>query len=346
MLYKLERENPERSERVEIRNPAHFGLKEKDIEDFLKSRLAEIVSEDHLMLIGQERSRQEEADLLALDKKGTLYIFELKRWESNSENILQVMRYGQIFGRYSYGELGDLAKRQQKLEGSLKEKHKEYFVLEKVLEESQFNQDQVFVLVTNGIDADTISAVDFWSRKCIRIECCPYRIYDIGGTPYIQFDTFNPDGKVIPEENTQYFVVNTNKTYMENAWMDMLGNLKIGKASAYYDRKHSICIPQGSVVYLYHTQTGVIAKGITTATHKKTNYDGDEDAEFYVPLDYDWALEEKEWARKAPAAWEINKKLNTSHRFRQTVFMITKSMAEAIDSIATEKREKKIPSAG
>ena len=113
MLYKLERENSERSNKVEIRDSAYFGLKERDIENFLRSRLAEIVSEDHLMLIGQERSLQEEADLLALDKKGDLYIFELKRLESNSENILQVMRYGQIFGRYAYHELEGLARRQQ-----------------------------------------------------------------------------------------------------------------------------------------------------------------------------------------------------------------------------------------
>ena len=247
--------------------------------------------------------------------------------------------------REAYDELEELARRQQKLEGSLGEQHKEYFDLGEVLEESQFNQDQVFVLVTNGIDTATIAAVDFWSRKGIHIKCSSYRIYDINNTPYIQFDTYNQEGEVIPEENTKYFVVNTNKTYRQSAWRDMLGDLKTGKASAYYDRKHSICIPKSSVVYLYHTQTGVIAKGVTTATYKKTNYDGDEDAEYYVPLDYLWALGENEWGRKAVTAREINNKMNTSHRFRQTVFALTKLMAEAIDSISTEKRERRIPSA-
>ena len=345
MLYKLERENPEKSNKVEIREPAHFDLKERDIENFLKSRLAEIVSEDHLMLIGQERARQEEADLLALDKKGYLHIFELKRWESNSENILQVMRYGQIFGRYAYHELERLARRQQKLEGSLKEKHKEYFELREALHESQFNQNQVFVLVTNGVDADTISAADFWSKKGVNIKCSPYRIYDVNNTPYIQFDTYSPDGDVIPERNTQYFVVNTNLTYMQNAWRDMLGDFKTGKASAYYDRKNSIrYISQGSFVYLYHTQTGVIAKGVATAPYQQINYDGDEDAEFYVPIDFEWTLQQDEWDTKAVTAREINETLNTSHRFRQTVFSITKCMAEAIDFILTEKQVEKISS--
>ena len=81
----------------------------------------------------------EEADLLALDKAGVLYIFELKRWESNQENILQVMRYGQIFGRYTYKHLENLVKRRGKLDGCLKEKHKEYFDLDKELSDLDFN---------------------------------------------------------------------------------------------------------------------------------------------------------------------------------------------------------------
>ena len=249
------------------------------------------------------------------------------------------MKYGQIFGRYTYNELENLAIKRLKFEGSLKEKHKDYFSLVETLEEAQFNQDQVFVLVTNGTDSDTISAVDFWSSKGINIKCSPYRIYDIDNMPYIQFDTYIPDGGVLPEENTKYFIVNTNRTYMESAWRDMLGDYRNGKASAYYDRKHSISnISEGSIVYLYHTQTGVIAKGITTAEHQETSYDGDENEEFYVPLDLCWALAEDRWCEEAVTAREINRNLNTSHRFRKTVFMISKRMAEEIDSIFVEMK--------
>ena len=336
MLYKLNVAEIEVSTRVETKTPGFFGLKEEHIENFLKSRLSEIVSEDQLMLIGQERKRQEEADLLALDKDGILYIFELKRWKSEQENILQVMRYGQIFGRYTYEELEDLAKRQQKLDGSLKEKHKEYFGLNEELAVSVFNKDQVFVLVTNGMDKDTISAINFWSQKGVKIECSPYRIYDIGGKPYIQFDTYNPDDEVLPEENTHFFVVNTNKTYMPDAWEDML---KTSKASAYGDRKYSVCkISKGSCVFLYHTGVGVIASGVATSGYKPTAYGGDRDAEFYIPLKFRWALPDKsQWDAEAPKAWEINEKWESSYRFRQTVWAITNEMAHEIDKLAKEK---------
>ena len=336
MLYRLNTAEIESSTQVVIKTPAEFGLKEEDIENFLKSRVNEIVSEDQLMLIGQERKRQEEADLLALDKDGILYIFELKRWKSEQENILQVMRYGQIFGRYTYEELEGLARRQQQLVGSLKEKHKEYFGLNEELPSSDFNKDQVFVLVTNGMDKDTISAIKFWSQKGVKIECSPYRIYEIGREPYIQFDTFNPDGEVLPEENTNYFIVNTNRTYGPDAWKDML---KTSKASAYGNRKNSVRrISKDSCVFLYHTGVGVIASGVAASGYEATAYGDDENGEFYIPLKFRWALpDENQWNAKAPKPWEINKRWNSSYRFRQTVWAISQDMAGEIDSIARDK---------
>ena len=333
MLYELKRDDIQSSSRVDIKNPAELGFKEKDIENFVSFHLDEFVSADQLLLLGQERQGQAEADLFALDKEGTLYLFELKRWKSDSENLLQVMRYGQKFGRYTYEELEDLAKRLLEIKDDswdLAEAHKEHFDLDEKLATSKFNRDQVFVLVTNGTDSDTIDAINYWHNKGIRIECSPYRIYNIDGAPYIQFDTYNPDAETLVEENTDYFIVNTNKTYDSNAWKSMLSN---NKASAYGARKWTVWqISKSSVVYLYHKGVGVIAKGKAKETYLKNN------EEFYVPLEIDWKLEdEKEWPDKAPKAWEINREMKSGHRFRQTAFAISKKMAEVIDGLAKDK---------
>lgn len=333
MLYKLKKDDIETSSRVDITNPGKFGLIEKDIENFLSVHLEEFVSVDQLLLLGQERPFQEEADLFGLDEEGTLYLFELKRGKSNEENLLQVMRYGQRFGRYTYKELEDLAKRRLGKSDSwcLAEEHKKYFDLDEQLAKTKFNQDQVFVLVTNGTDSDTISAINYWRKRGIRIECSPYRIYSIDEVPYIQFDTYNPAAETLVEENTNYFIVNTNKTYDSNAWQSMLSN---NKASAYGARKWTVWqISKPSIVYLYHTGVGVIAKGKAKDTYRKND-----DEEFYVPLEIDWKLEdEKEWPSKAPTAREINDKMESGHRFRQTVFSISKKMAETIDELAKKK---------
>ena len=340
MLYKLDSERIESSSRVPIRSPADLGLKEKDIENFLKSRLPEVVSEDKLMLIGQERPFQEEADLLALDEGGVLYIFELKRSTSEPKNLLQVMRYGQIFGQYTYRQLENLANKQQGLDdgSALKARHKIHFDLDKELSEKEFNQDQVFVLVTNGMDSNTISAVKYWSKKGVRITCSPYRVYRIENAPYIQFDTYDPDAEVLSEENVDSYIVNTNSTFMSGAWKDMIGDCFEGKAAAYYDRKWSVCkITMNSHVYLYHNKVGIIAKGVAKSTYQKADCNGDKDEEFFVELKFDWALQEDAWPERAPTPWEINQKLRTGHRFRQTVFAINEAMAKAIDSIKTKK---------
>ena len=339
MLYELDRENPERSTRISIRSPDHFNILEKVIEDFVRFRLSETVSEDHLMLIGQERKWQEEADLLALDKEGTLYIFELKRWQSQSENILQVMRYGQILGRYTYQKLENLAKGQKIVTSSMVDEHKEHFGLKTPIDKSQFNKKQHFVLVTNGVDADTISAVDYWSTMGVKISCSPYRLYEINGKPYLQFDTFNPNGEIVVETNSQYFIVNTNSTWDEMAYRDMLGDGKTGKAAAYGSRKSAVCnIPKNSVIYLYHTTVGVIAKGKATDTFQRIDYEDDTDGEFFVPLDFEWSLDQNEWQGRAVRPSDINERLNSGHRFRQTAFAISEDVAQAIDEIAEEKR--------
>ena len=336
MLYKIKKPDIENSERMPVHVPKDVDLKEKDIENFLKSRLHEIVQEDQLFLIGQERARQEEADLLALDKNGVLYIFELKRWESQKENLLQVMRYGQIFGRYDYKKLENFAERQGWLDNkSLQDRHHEYFGLEKALSESEFNKNQVFVLVTHGLDIDTISAVEYWNRKGVKIECAPYHIYLIADEPYIQFNTYSPEHEIVVEHNTNYIIVNTNATWMEDAWESMLGE---GKASAYYDRKYSITrIKKGDLVYLYHTAVGVIAKGTAKSGYEKAAVGGDPDEEFYIPLDFSggWKLYKEKW-EMAPNAGQINRRLESRHRFRQTVFSVSKEMAETIDTIYAE----------
>ena len=337
MLWKLERDDIESSGHVRITDLASVGLTEKHLEDFLRHQLSEVVSDEHLMLLGQERAFQEEADLLALDQDGNLYIFELKRWESRPENLLQLLRYGQKFGRYTYSELEKLAQRSGDLgmHERLAEAHAREFEIAP-LSEPSFNQDQVFVLITDGTDEDTISAVDYWSSKGLNVVCMPYRVYFIEGDPYLLLQPYNPTGAATVERERQFFVVNTNRR-VDGAWASMIGDCRHGKAAAYYDAKWGIRrIPKDSTVFLYHTGTGIIAKGEATSGFQTTRFEGIDEAEFYVPLRFKWALQQDRW-EQAPTAREVNLELGTGHRFRQTVMHVGEHMATAIDKIATEK---------
>jgi hypothetical protein len=143
--------------------------------------------------------------------------------------------------------------------------------------------------------------------------------------------TADAPGAGATEEGPDIYIVNTNAREDPDAWRDMLS---APKAAAYYGSKETVArIPKGSVVYLYHTSTGVIAKGMTTDTCKKADFDGDPDAEFYVPLSLEWKLDDPNTWDRAVTASEIKHKLNAYHPFRGTAFSISDEMAAAIDDI-------------
>jgi RecB family endonuclease NucS len=125
------------------------------LENLIAINIESVISEDSLMTIFQERKSKEEPDILALDRKGDMSILELKRWESDPENLLQVLRYGQIFGQYNYEMLNNLFRKHKKDSlVELLEEHKKYFDLrrEEELRENEINRKQHFLIITDGTD--------------------------------------------------------------------------------------------------------------------------------------------------------------------------------------------------
>ncbi len=342
MLYKLDEEKLTKLERVKNMSPHEFQLLEKDIVQLYKTHLKSTYSINEIMFIGESRAFQAEADLFALDRNGVLYIFEFKRWQSQTRDILQVLRYGQIFGQYDYEDLESFARKQNDVtitkEKSLRTVHQEWFNLkqEEKLEKSRFNHDQVFVLITNSADTDTISAIDYWSKKGINIRCSPFSIYGIKGGKFIQFDFNDPRGALMQDSGTEKFIVNTCVRYCADCWADMIGDGKNGKAMAYGARASSIeNISRDSEIYLYHSGTGVIAKGRATSAPEYIKTDGQD--ECFVDLKFDWAHNDVDWHNLAVTAWEINSQLSSSHKFMNTVFRISDEMALAINGIHRRK---------
>jgi hypothetical protein len=137
-----------------------FGLDERGLQDILFRSLDRLLPDDELMLVAQSRHWQEEPDLMALDKEGNLYIFELKAWESRSENLLQALRYGQIYSIYGYEDLNRLHGKFDRSGHDLASAHKARFDVE--LEHDNFNRRQIFVVMTNGLDYRTREAIKYW----------------------------------------------------------------------------------------------------------------------------------------------------------------------------------------
>lgn len=340
MLFKINKdENKDELVRIKRVNLSSMGWVEKDLEELISNNITTLIPENQLMILAQERKRQEEADIFAIDEDGTLYIFELKRWQSNKENILQVLRYGQIFGQYSYEKLEKMFQQYSKdKEINLADKHYEYFkdTLLQKLSNNSFNKKQRFIVITDGTDIETMNAIKYWKEKGLSIDILPYRIYNIENQYIFEFNQYNPNDDVVFEEENGFFIVNTNITWSKNNYKEMLNE---GKAAGYYDRKSGIKnIRKGNIVFLYHTGVGIIAYGKATTDYLKKNINKDIDEEYYVKINFDWKIDPDNESDKAVKSYEINQALNSGHRFRLTCFSISEEIGKTIIKLAKSKK--------
>ena len=158
-----------------------FDLDERGLQGILFNSLDRLLPDEELLLISQSRQWQEEPDLMAVDERGRLYIFELKVWESRSENLLQALRYGQIFGSYDYAALDLLFQKFDQTGRSLLQAHSAAFGT--AVKEEDFNRKQVFVIITNGLDFRTRQAVRYWRSHGLEIRPWVYRVPQWQGWP-------------------------------------------------------------------------------------------------------------------------------------------------------------------
>ena len=321
MIYYLNDSNKTQLKKAKRTTLEALNWKEKDLENLIARNIESIISQDSLMTVFQERSGKEEPDILALDKKGDMYILELKRWQSESENLLQALRYGQIFGQHNYEMLNNLFKKLRKNETiELLEEHKKYFDLRKEEEitENHINIKQHFLIVTDGTDADTRQAINYWSSTGLSINAIVYRVFVTEtGEKLIEFNTYSPDSDVIELEEGCY-ILNTNIKSGSSDDPDMVDN---GKAAAYYEPwKHKISkIKKGDKVYLYRSRVGIVGMGIGSGVIEKKNY---QDKPTEVNEEYNTILKNYVKLVKPLHASNIKKITNIDYRFMSTMFGI------------------------
>ena len=235
--------------------------REKDLENLLASHLLDVLFEDAaLQPIFQERSRQAEADVYALNKSGDLVIFELKRGLAFEDAVLQAIGYAQGAGRWSFSELQyryDLYMKSKKLATSgLRESHREAFQLEAPLQPSDFNRRQHLYIVGNAVNEGLISAIDYWKRQGLSVEFLPYRIYEIGDEQYFEFFSIPYDRHRNPG-TIKGVLFDTNLSWDEGAIWEMMEKRRV---AAYGDVKHVVeYLNPGDTVFFYHKWAGVVA---------------------------------------------------------------------------------------
>lgn len=247
-----------------------------------------------------------------------MWIFELKAWESQQSNILQALRYGQKYGKYDYDDLAELYSKFAK--EKLVDAHKRRFLDINITTE-QFNRNQHFVIVTNGLDVQTREAIIFWRERGLDVRSWIYRVYQTkNGELYLEFNTFRTKDDPFEDIEEGYFIVNTN---LSNNKKDDEEMLKEKKAAAFFDpwKKLIKRIQPGSKVFLYRSGTGIVARGIAKSRYKKKAYQDNpkhSDEEYYVEL-------KKFMILKSPLTPSyIIDITGINYRFMKTCFAISK----------------------
>lgn len=324
MIFRLNKDHYD-IKRVQRNQLSDIGWKEEDFQNLLFKNLEKVLQDEELLLIMQSRKWQEEPDLMAIDSSGDLYIFELKAWESREYNLLQALRYGQIYGQYSYESLNSLfLKFFPESRGLLESLNNKFGTS---LTADEINKKQHFVVITNGRDFKTRRAILYWSQSGIDIRSWVYRLYKLSkDNILVEFNTF----RIIedPDEDIEegFYILNTNHGNDPSDDKDMIDNQK---AAAYFDppKRNIGRLKKGDKVFLYRSGEGIIAMGVASGRLEKKPYHGEEK---HKDEEYCMSLEKfKKLKQPLPAA-EVRRITEKNYPFRPTMFVIDRDSGNSL----------------
>ena len=211
------------------------------------------------MPIFQERQWQPEADIYALNEKGELIIFELKRESAGGDAVTQALRYAQDAGQWSYTTLQSKYRSYRGEEyADLLKKHKDAFELEHKLDAKEINNKQRIVIIGSAADDSLINAVDYWKKQGLSIDFLPYRIYELNGEKYFEFFALPYDKHRNPSD-VKGVLFDTNRAYDEESIWYMIENSRV---AAFGDTKRYVnYVNPSDLVFFYHKGEGLVAAG-------------------------------------------------------------------------------------
>ena len=265
MIYKIDINELKNGESIAYDNkakrisPEVLNITEKHIEDYIANNIKEVLPTIDLMTIFQERKWQEEPDIMAMNGQGDLYIFELKRIQSNEDNILQLLRYAQKFGTYEYTEINKMYQTYKNDDqfNLLEDLNKN--LGNDLLKQTDINNKQHLYLITNGTNEDTIKKIKFWKTNGLDINLIIYWIFENDGSFFIEF----------------------------NICKDLEALLEYEKKVAIQgDIKNRIkTFKRGDIIFLYQNEQGIVARGeVKDNQFHKKDWNGVKEDEYYMEL--------------------------------------------------------------
>ena len=238
---------------------------------------------------------------------------------------MQALRYGQIFGPYDYESLNELFKKFDQRDLTLAEAHERTFDVE--LKQSQFNQEQVFVILTNGIDIKTRQAIKYWRSARLDVRPWIYRAYPDKNESFImEINRFGIEDNPYEDVSSNFYILNTNYNNNPADHDDMISRKK---AAAYFNPwKYKIDkLSKGDTVFLYQSGVGIVAAGKASGKLEKAPYHGNPENE---NEEYFMALKAFQHIDPPLSASQIKTITETNYVFMSTLFSLDRESGERL----------------
>lgn len=207
---------------AEIKSFKEIGIKEKEIEEFLRKNITLIFGEEEtLIVVGQQVPNENGgiSDLTAIDAEGNIVLIEIKRdiedIKSRKEPFeFQAIRYAASYAKLKtpedvvdtiYTRYIDRHKNEYDL-GDLTPNEKARRELNQFLVNNDalktFNSKQRIILIASAFDDQTLSAVAWLISNNVDISCFTITPLQIGNQSFLDII------KVLPPEQLDRFYVN------------------------------------------------------------------------------------------------------------------------------------------
>ncbi len=255
---------------------------ERDLENLIANNLFGLLFESpSLMPIFQERSMQPEADIYAVDPRGDIHIFELKRDKAGRDAVQQLLRYAEEVGSWTYKDLNDRFVKYRSTRSTdlgsphlLVDAHRDAFGLTVPIETEHFNRSQSLWVIANAADEELIGSVEFWRTTGLKIDFIPYRLYKFEAETYFEFFSKPHDRHSNPDDR-KGVLFNTNRSYEKKEFDTLKWMIEKRRVSAFGSSKEFVRrLGIRDTVFYYHNGLGVVAAAEVISVPKQ---DGEEE---------------------------------------------------------------------
>lgn len=279
MIYSITRDKKTEPKPLATTTLSLLGWQEKDLENYLFQHLPKFVGDD-LMVIGQSAPYKETVDLVALDREGELWLFELKKVSGSEENLLQVLRYSQLFSQASFDDLDRVFRTYKKVtDRSLAVAFCDYFGFDPHTAQNwaeRLGRKHHLVVVTDGTDDESLSAIDHWQSHGLNIQPWPYRVYAGDDLSFrLDLPELMIRGRRVSRRPAGVFIVNTSRRDKTLNNEELMFQKECALVTCEPWIWKIFNIPTGSQVMLYANQIGIIAVGIATGERRMETIKGE-----------------------------------------------------------------------